>query len=87
MTTCMETWIIVDREALAAHFGKKLQASALPPLTDMENRPRHEVQESLTHASHNCLNAYKKGKRSFEILGKLSPDTLEKHLPSFKRAR
>jgi hypothetical protein len=53
----------------------------------MENRPRQEVQESLIQGSLKCLNAYKKGKRSFEILGKLSPDTLEMHLPSFKRAR
>jgi len=35
----------------------------------------------------NCTNAYRKGDRSFEILGKLSPTALEKHLPSFKRAR
>jgi hypothetical protein len=87
MTTCMETWTISDREALSVHFGKELRASSLPPLTEMESRPRHEVQESLRLATRSCPNAYKKGKRSFEILGKLSPDTLQKHLPSFKRAR
>lgn len=38
-------------------------------------------------ATRNCKNAYAKGKRSFEILGKLDPDVLAKHLPSFSRVR
>jgi hypothetical protein len=87
MTTCMETWIITDREALSAHYGKKLRPSALPPLTDMEQRSRHDVQDRLAQSTRNCTNPYAKGKRSFEVLGKLSPDVLGKHLPSFARLR
>ena len=87
MTTCMETWIAADRLTLKEHYGDELQESALPSLVDLEQQLRHDVQEKLIHATRDCSNSYKKGKRSFEILGKLMPSTLEKHLPSFVRAR
>lgn len=85
MTTCMETWIVADREALRAHYGSRLQESALPPLVDLEKRGRHDLHENLVHASRNCSNAYAKGKRSFEVLVKLDPAVLNQHLPSFVR--
>jgi len=87
MTTCMETWLVTDRVALKEHYGSELQESALPPLVELEKRPRHETQDSLMHATRKCTNAYTKGKRSFEVLGKLNPATLENHLPSFVRVR
>jgi hypothetical protein len=87
MTTCMETWIVADRDVLSDHYGRELQESALPPLAGMEERGRHDVQNMLEHATRNCANAYEKGIRSFEILGKLTPATLENHLPSFVRVR
>jgi Domain of unknown function (DUF4276) len=85
MTTCMETWIVADRAALKKHYGSRLQASALAPLVDLEQRSRHDVQDNLAHATRNCPNVYAKGKRSFEILGKLAPAALAKSLPSFVR--
>jgi uncharacterized protein DUF4276 len=85
MTTCMETWIVADQNALSDHYGSRLQNSALPTLNDLESRSRQEVQQKLTHATRNCSNAYAKGKRSFVVLGKLSPTTLKEHLPSFRR--
>ena len=87
MTTCMETWIVADREALRKHYGSKLQSSALPPLANLEARGRHDVQDRLAHAPRDCTNAYTKGKRSFEILAKLTPAVLDQHLPSFVRTR
>lgn len=84
MTTCMETWIVADRATLKAHY-LKLKINKLPPLTDLENRNRHDVQNRLSEATKDCTNNYEKGKRSFEILGKLNPATLSDHLPSFKR--
>lgn len=87
MTTCMETWIVADRDTLKAHYGNELQESALPPLFDLDLRSRHDVQKQLIHATRNCSNFYSKGPRSFEILGKLTPAALEKYLPSFVRIR
>jgi hypothetical protein len=85
MTTCMETWIVADRAALARHYGQKLQTSALPPLVNVESRPRHDIQTRLVSATKKCANAYAKGKRSFEILGELDPKVLKPNLPSFVR--
>lgn len=87
MTTCMETCIVADRAGLSEHYGSQLQESALPPLVNLEGRGRRDVQTKLEHATRNCTNAYEKGKRSFEILAKLNPTTLEQHLPSFVRVR
>jgi hypothetical protein len=87
MTTCMETWIVADRATLAKHFGSALRTSDLPPLQDLEVRDRQTIQESLEQATRTCSNAYRKGKRSFEVLGRLNPDVLELHLPSFSRSR
>lgn len=85
MTTCMETWIVADRVALSAHYGHKLQHSALPPLSKLEERHRHDLHDALTHATRSCSNAYRKGRRSFEVVAKLNPATLRQHLPSFER--
>jgi hypothetical protein len=87
MTTCMETLISADRAALREHYGANLQVSALPPLANLERRNRHAIQDQLVHATRNCINGYAKGKRSFEILGKLIPHTLAAHLPSFVRTQ
>ena len=86
MTTCMETWIIADRKMLAAHF-RDLQESALPPLSGLESRSRHDVQDRLVRATRNSPNRYEKGKRLFELLARLSPAAIEPHLPSFARVR
>jgi hypothetical protein len=87
MTTCMETLIVADRATLAEHYGADLQESALPSLHKLEGRSRDAIQDALSHATRNCRNAYVKGKRSFEVLAKLDPATLGKHLPSFVRVR
>ena len=84
MTTSMETWIVADRDALREKYGSQLRENALPPLNDLENRSRQDVFQGLRNATN---NGYEKGAMSFEVLGKLNPDTLEQHLPSFKRAR
>ena len=87
MTTCMESWIVADRDTLGQHYGSSLQESALPSLISLEQSNRQDIQERLKHATRNCSNAYQKGKRSFEILGKLKPETMESHLPAFQRAK
>lgn len=85
MTTCMETWIVSDRPALQKHYGAELRENTLPPLKDMENRRRNDVQSALLNATRSCKNAYRKGGRSYEVLAELRPDELRKYLPSFVR--
>lgn len=87
MTTCMETWIAADRDTLKNHYKHKLQENLLPPTENLESRGRVEVHDNLERATRDCTNAYRKGKRSFVVLGELNPATLEERLPSFARAK
>ena len=84
MTTCMETWIAADRDALRNRFARDFNENPLPPLIDLESRHRHNVFEGLKRATN---GRYSKGAISFELLGRLDPKVLEQQLPSFKRAR
>jgi hypothetical protein len=87
MTTCMESWIASDRQALHEHYAACLQEHALPSLSGMELRARDAVQDALVQATRKCKNGYAKGKKSFEIVGRLNPIELRKHLPSFVRCQ
>lgn len=87
MTTCMETWIVADREALRQHYRPKqsLKESSLPSTSDLETRERNVVQQALERATKDCTNRYAKGGRSFEVFEKLDPALLKRQLPSFAR--
>lgn len=88
IATCMETWIVGDRRTLKKHYLPNcFKENALPSLVSLESRGRHEVQDALVRATKDCKNAYEKNKRSFEVLGKLDPEELEKNLASFRRIR
>jgi hypothetical protein len=86
MTTCMETWIVADRQTLREHYGQHLRDSGLPTIANLELRTRDFVQEALKTATAECANRYEKGKRSFQIFARLNPDALKAYLPSFERA-
>jgi hypothetical protein len=89
MTTCMESWIMADHDALKKFYGSRLRDSALFPIYDLERRLRHDVQECLIHATADCGNgrSYKKGEHSFKLLASLDPEVLSRHLPHFQRFR
>ena len=87
MTTCMETWTVADHDTLGAHFGRGLRRNALPSQTDLESRSRGDIQDRLETATGDCAAPYAKNRRSYEVVGKLDPDTLESQLPSFGRTR
>lgn len=87
MITCMETWIAAERDALRMHYKNGFNENRLPSLDKIEMQPRHKVQKALEDATRNCKNKYSKGRRSFEILEKLSVDVLTENLLGFKRFR
>jgi len=86
MTTCMETLIAADRDALKKCFKKNLQDSALPSLNNLESKNRKELFDLLKQATPDCKSPYVKGKKSFELLGLLNAKTLQKDLPSVTRS-
>jgi len=85
MVQCMETWIVADRDAVEHFFGQDFNKGALPPVNDLEKRPKDDVQAALENATRRCGRdrEYRKGKRSFQLLGQLDPETLKKLLPHF----
>jgi hypothetical protein len=87
MVQCMETWCIADRKALREFFGHCLHEGALPVLENLEARTRESVQDALVNATRDCGRdrGYVKGKRSFELLGRLDPAQLKTRLPHFVR--
>lgn len=85
MVTCMETWILADRNALESHYRGEFLRGRLLPDFGLESRLKSDVQDSINRATERCPNRYEKGKRSFEILGKLDPEVLRAALPSFER--
>lgn len=87
MVTCMETWVMGDQVALKEFFGGDLRQNRLLAANDLEDRTRHEVQESLEMATSDCgpRRMYRKGKRSFQVLATLDPMTLRANLPHFRR--
>ncbi len=88
MTTCMETWIIADREGLQTFFERHrpcLQKAGLPAAESLETKPRHSIQDSLMTATKHCASPYAKTARSFEALANVDPKVLRLLLPSFAR--
>jgi hypothetical protein len=88
MATCMETWIVADREALRRVFGSALREAHLPGVAALEVRSRDHVQDALERATAACPPArrYEKGRRSFQALAAVKPEALEE-LPHFQRLR
>jgi hypothetical protein len=87
MVTCMETWVMADREALRSIFRNCLTEGSLLSLTNLESRDKGDVQGSLERATQNCgrEKRYQKGRRSFQVVELLEPETLKQTLPHFRR--
>ena len=87
MVTCMETWIVADRDALIRFYDDRLLVRRLPSFRDLERQSRTKIQECLKRATEKCRDPYRKGKHSFKVLEILDSEVLEKRLPSFERTR
>lgn len=87
MVTCMETWIMADRDALRKVFHDCLTEGSLLSDTNLESRDRDDVQTSLESATRGCgkRREYRKGRRSFQIIEELDPGRLKDRLPYLNR--
>ena len=85
MVTAMETWLLADRQALAAYFPN-MNANALPSDTGLEDRRREDVLQALENAARpSSKGGYSKGRDSFALLAQANPDALSSRLPHFRR--
>ena len=85
MVTAMETWLLADRQALAAYFSG-MNASALPADTELEDRRREDVLRALDNAARpSSKGGYAKGSDAFALLAQADPTALRSRLPHFRR--
>lgn len=78
MTTCMESWLICDKQTLKEYFGQCFKDTSLPSSHSIEEKDHHEVIEALKAATRDCGKdkGYDKGRHSFKILARLDPQKL-----------
>ena len=85
MVMTMETWLLADRRTLITYFPD-MNANALPPDTDLENRRKPDVAAALREATESSSKGrYHKRNHSFDLLGKIEPEKLKARLPHFRR--
>ena len=83
---CMETWFVADRAALARFFGQDWRENALPQWPKLEEITKEQVLAALEKATAGCeRKRYAKGKPSFDLLGAINPEEVEKHCPAARR--
>ena len=74
MVQIMESWFLADVDALAGYYGQGFRRQGLPKNPDVEQVPKRDVCNGLERASKGTgRGGYRKGRDSFEILGRLDP--------------
>lgn len=84
MVQVMETWFLADRDLLKRYFGTSLRESHLRDWPHLEAVPKLTVIDALEKSTAGCQRQYAKGKVSYDLLGKLSPDHVENACPHAK---
>lgn len=84
MVQLMETWFLADRALLRQYFGSALREQHLRAWPDLEAVPKETVLKALDQATAGCTKSYAKGRVSFELLGQLSPQSVEAASPHAK---
>ncbi|MEO6037071.1 MAG: DUF4276 family protein [Saprospiraceae bacterium] len=85
MVQLMETWLIADPEALHDYFGSRFKSNSIPVWTNLETVSKPDILNALDKATARCEKCYAKGKISFEVLGKISPEKVAEKCPHAKR--
>ena len=81
MVQFMETWFLADREALRRFFGPSFNENAFREWPNLESVPRDTVISALEQATG---ARYRKGKVSFQLLERISPDRVAAACPHAK---
>ena len=87
MVQLMETWLLADREAVAAYYGPGFSPAALPSEgRPIESVPKAAVISALRKAAQATKKqGYSKGRDAFALLGKIDPHRLCAASPWAKR--
>ena len=87
MVQCMEAWFLADKDTLAEYFGNGFNRNALPAQPNVEDIPKTDIERGLKNATRQCTpkGQYNKGRHSFAILAKISPEKVTAASPHAKR--
>ena len=78
MVQFMETWFLADREALRQYFAPSFNENPFREWPSLEAVPRDTVLRTLEQATG---GRYRKGKVSFQLIGRISPDQVAAACP------
>ncbi|MYC32749.1 MAG: DUF4276 family protein [Chloroflexi bacterium] len=81
MVQVMETWFLADRDALRRFFGPSLNENSFGHWPNLEEVHKDTVLDALERATSNCQKPYRKGKVSFELLGRVDPQLVAAACP------
>ena len=74
MVQVMETWIVADPEALAAYYGQRFQANALPSRRNLEEEDKTAVASALNRATERTQKGrYQKIRHAADLLVRIDP--------------
>ncbi len=82
--TCVESWLAADPETMRRFFGSGFRPQKLPAARAIEATDAQTTATQLQQATAGCKQPYRKGKTTFELLGRLDPQKL-RTLPGFRR--
>lgn len=88
MVQCMEAWFLADSRSLQSFFGQGFNTNALPARGNkIESVAKEKIYDSLAAATKNRKpkEKYSKGKHSFQILERVSPEVVSDASPWAKR--
>ena len=86
MVQVMETWLLADLDALRAYFGNDFKPTKIPAWTDLEAQSKQNILDALDKATVGCgAKRYAKGKISFEVLGRINPESVKQKCPHARR--
>ena len=86
MAQCMESWLVVDRAALAAHFGQGFRRTQLRMNPKVEKVGKGDIMSKLKSATKGSSKGeYHKTRDGFALIGKIDLSRVEKSSPHAKR--
>lgn len=86
MVQVMETWIIADRETLAAYYGPGFRANALPGAANLEGVSKASIVADLARATKSTQKgAYHKIRHASELLKRIDHRKVRERCPACKR--
>ena len=86
MAQCMESWLLADPDALAAHFGAGFKRAKLPQNPQVEEVAKADVMSGLAAAAKETRSGeYRKTRDGFALIGKIDPSRVESRAPHAKR--